>query len=61
MEAFNPNYTPNTTDEAGMRYTFRNQPEVGQWNLAQLANAMLAADLFEQVLDLLTANVVDLF
>lgn len=49
LEAFDPNYTPNTTDEASMRYTFRNQPEIGQWNLAQLANAMLIADLFEQV------------
>lgn len=49
LEVFDPNYTPNTTDEASMRYTFRNQPEIGQWNLAQLANAMLIAGLFEQV------------
>lgn len=45
---FDPNYTPNTTDEGSMRYTFRNQPEIGQWNLAQLANALLVADLVEQ-------------
>ena len=31
-----------------MRYTFRNQPEIGQWNLAQLANSLLIADLVEQ-------------
>ena len=48
LEAFDPLYTPNTTDEASMRYTFRQQPEMGQWNLAQLANAMLMVNMLEQ-------------
>ena len=54
LEVFDPNYTPNTTDELGMRYTFRQQPEIGQWNLAQLANAMLIGDLMEQVRPLMS-------
>lgn len=45
LERFDPNFTPNTSDLSGKRYTFRNQPEMGQWNLAQLANAFVKADL----------------
>ena len=33
-------WTPNTTDRHQRRYRFRNQPAVGHWNLAQLANAI---------------------
>jgi len=40
LEDFDPNWTPNTTDAAGRRYRFGNQPQVAQWNLTQLANAL---------------------
>ncbi|KAK9809076.1 hypothetical protein WJX72_008987 [[Myrmecia] bisecta] len=48
LERFNPNFTPNTTDLHGERYTYRNQPEVVQWNLAQFAGALVAAKLMEK-------------
>ena len=44
LEEFDPNFTPNTTDMPGLRYCFKHQPGVAQWNLAQLANALLAAE-----------------
>lgn len=40
LEGFDANWTPNTTDGAGRRYCFGNQPHIGQWNLLQLANAL---------------------
>ena len=40
LEDFDPNWTPNTTDAAGRRYRFGQQPAVAQWNLLQLANAI---------------------
>ncbi|WP_395064454.1 YdiU family protein [Flavobacterium sp.] len=40
LEDYNPNWTPNTTDKENRRYQFGNQPEVAQWNLYQLANAL---------------------
>ena len=49
IERFDPHFTPNTTDMDGLRYTFRNQPTIGQWNLAQLASAMIAGGLLSQV------------
>lgn len=45
LDRFDPNFTPNLTDADGRRYAFRSQPEVGQWNLVQLANALLIAEL----------------
>jgi len=41
VENYDPDWTPNTTDRQGRRYRFGNQPGVAQWNLAQLANALL--------------------
>ena len=41
LEDYDPNWTPNTTDAAGRRYCFGNQPQIALWNLAQLGNAML--------------------
>ena len=41
LEDFDPDWTPNTTDAGGRRYRYGAQPEVGQWNLLQLANALL--------------------
>lgn len=52
LEAFDPGYTPNTTDEMGRRYTFQQQPTIGQSNLAQLAQAFLIGELVDQVLHL---------
>ena len=40
---FDPDWTPNTTDRTQRRYRFRNQPAVGHWNLAQLANSIYPA------------------
>jgi len=40
LEDFDPHWTPNTTDAHGKRYRFGNQPQVAQWNLYQLANAI---------------------
>ena len=40
LEDYNPNWTPNTTDNENKRYRFNNQPYVAQWNLLQLANAL---------------------
>jgi uncharacterized protein YdiU (UPF0061 family) len=40
LEGFDPEWTPNTTDLPGRRYAFGNQPEVAQWNLMCLANAL---------------------
>jgi uncharacterized protein YdiU (UPF0061 family) len=40
LEDFDPRWTPNTTDAAGRRYCFGNQPHIAQWNLIQLANAL---------------------
>ena len=33
---------------SGRRYSYRNQAEIGQWNLVQLANALLGAELLEK-------------
>lgn len=41
MEDYEPQWTPNTTDAAGRRYCFEAQPQIGQWNLARLAGALL--------------------
>jgi len=40
LEGYDPNWTPNTTDAQGKRYCFGNQPQIAQWNLFQLANAI---------------------
>ncbi|MDK9705981.1 MAG: YdiU family protein [Desulforhopalus sp.] len=40
LEGFDPDWTPNTTDAQGHRYSFNNQPHIGQWNLLQLAQAI---------------------
>lgn len=40
LEDYDPNWTPNTTDRSGRRYRYGHQPEVGWWNLVQLANAI---------------------
>jgi uncharacterized protein YdiU (UPF0061 family) len=41
LEGYDTNWTPNTTDAQGRRYSFGNQPQIAHWNLYQLANALL--------------------
>jgi uncharacterized protein YdiU (UPF0061 family) len=41
LEPYDPQWTPNTTDEHTRRYCYGNQPEIAQWNLARLAEALL--------------------
>ncbi len=40
LEDYDPDWTPNTTDAGGRRYRFSHQPQIAQWNLVQLANAI---------------------
>jgi serine/tyrosine/threonine adenylyltransferase len=40
LEDYSPTWTPNTTDNQHKRYRFENQPQIGLWNLYQLANAI---------------------
>ncbi|HET7198679.1 MAG TPA: YdiU family protein [Burkholderiales bacterium] len=42
LEGYDPMWTPNTTDAQGRRYSYGNQPHIAQWNLARLAEALLA-------------------
>jgi uncharacterized protein YdiU (UPF0061 family) len=40
LEGFDLGWTPNTTDKQHKRYRYGNQPNIGLWNLYQLANAL---------------------
>ncbi|MCB9187735.1 MAG: YdiU family protein [Flavobacteriales bacterium] len=40
LEDYDHNWTPNTTDRDTKRYRYGNQPNIGLWNLVQLANAL---------------------
>jgi serine/tyrosine/threonine adenylyltransferase len=44
IDGYQLDWTPNTTDAEGRRYCYGNQPQIGQWNVLQLANALW--DLF---------------
>ncbi|HEX2826875.1 MAG TPA: YdiU family protein [Burkholderiales bacterium] len=41
LEGYEPAWTPNTTDAQGRRYCYGNQPQIGLWNVVQLANALI--------------------
>ncbi|XP_057428313.1 uncharacterized protein LOC130721528 [Lotus japonicus] len=47
LDAFDPKFTPNTTDLPGRRYCFANQPDIGLWNLAQFTAALSTAHLID--------------
>jgi uncharacterized protein YdiU (UPF0061 family) len=47
MEAFNPNFICNSSDNTG-RYSYKNQPEICRWNLMKLAEALLPVLPLEQ-------------
>ncbi len=55
LEGFDFGWTPNTTDIKHKRYRFANQPNMGLWNLYQLANALYSlideAEPLEAVLE----------
>jgi uncharacterized protein YdiU (UPF0061 family) len=55
LEDFDLGWTPNTTDRQNKRYRYGNQPNIGLWNLLQLANALYAlveeAEPFETILN----------
>ncbi|MEC3906778.1 YdiU family protein [Tamlana sp. 2201CG12-4] len=40
LEGYDFGWTPNTTDRQHKRYRYENQPNIGLWNLFQLANAI---------------------
>ncbi len=54
LEAYDVNWTPNTTDNQFKRYRYGNQPKIALWNLLQLANALYPliedAEALEQIL-----------
>jgi uncharacterized protein YdiU (UPF0061 family) len=54
LDAYDPKWTPNTTDAQHRRYRFEHQPKIVLWNLLQLANALFLlhddAKAFENVL-----------
>ena len=52
LEGFDYSWTPNTTDRQNRRYRYGNQPNIGLWNLYQLANALYP--LIEEVAPLET-------
>ncbi|GAA4383502.1 protein adenylyltransferase SelO [Hymenobacter koreensis] len=41
LEPYDPDWTPNTTDFGSRRYAYGQQPQVGLWNLWQLARALV--------------------
>ncbi len=41
LEGYDPQWTPNTTDAQGRRYSYGNQPQIALWNLARLGGALL--------------------
>ncbi|KAK4487802.1 hypothetical protein RD792_005508, partial [Penstemon davidsonii] len=45
LDAFDPGFTPNTTDLPRRRYCFANQSDVGLWNIAQFATTLSATKL----------------
>lgn len=55
LEGFDFGWTPNTTDSQNKRYRFANQPNMGLWNLYQLANALFPlvdeAEPFQNILE----------
>ena len=55
LEGYDYGWTPNTTDRQHKRYRYGNQPNIGLWNLLQLANAIYplveVAEPFETILN----------
>ncbi|WP_047416656.1 YdiU family protein [Cellulophaga sp. Hel_I_12] len=55
LEGYDPEWTPNTTDRQHKRYRYGNQPNIGLWNLYQLANSLYPliedAEPLEEILE----------
>ena len=60
LEGFDFGWTPNTTDRQNKRYRYGNQPNIGLWNLYQLANALYPlieeVEPFEEILESYKTN-----
>ena len=60
LEGFDYGWTPNTTDRQNKRYRYGQQPNIGLWNLLQLANALFPlveeAEPFENILNQYQTN-----
>ncbi len=60
LEGFDFGWTPNTTDRQNKRYRYGNQPNIGLWNLYQLANALYPlideAEPLEEILESYKSN-----
>jgi len=61
LENYDPDWTPNTTDANGRRYRFSNQPQVVQWNLLQLAEAIYPLINDTQLLEQALQNYSDYY
>lgn len=48
LDAFDPSFTPNTTDLPGRRYCFAEQPDIGSWNIGQFGLALSTAQLINK-------------
>ena len=48
LERYDPDFTPNTTDLPGRRYCFHAQPEIGQFNILQLARSMVLGGMMTE-------------
>ncbi|NDD91121.1 YdiU family protein [bacterium] len=42
LDAYDPEWTPNTTDFERRRYRFGHQPSIAQWNLSRFAGALIS-------------------
>lgn len=55
LDAYDPSWTPNTSDAQHRRYRYENQPNIVLWNLLKLANALYPlckdAKAFETILN----------
>ena len=60
IDNFDLNWTANSSDAFEKRYRFANQPQIGQWNLAQLGNAILPligrAEPLQEIIDNYAVN-----
>jgi uncharacterized protein YdiU (UPF0061 family) len=61
LENYDPSWTPNTTDASGRRYCYGNQPKIAQWNLYQLANAIVSLVEETQGLEQILTDFVDVY
>ena len=61
LEGYDLEWTPNTTDAEGRRYCYGQQPQIAQWNLARLAEALLPLVLEKEQLEKGLALYADTF